>query len=230
MSPVSICLLEFHAHTFLLKGNSFVTLTHCSRFFTVDFNLDTTTHFCAFKTLFLGGVWLLIKPERLLLLLVCGCLGTVSPLITAGRRLLLFVARECAVHVLSTRMVASATGAVFLCCAHLTNVKFFFLEKLTNHVCASGTDTFFSSSNCIPVQVLFQVAGQNKRSMFLGHWGVVGGWNLSSVNVHLWRSTSVHLFQLAFSHGATFLSYFISLPSVLKNCATPCTHQFKFNW
>lgn len=93
-------------------------------------------------------------------------------------------------------------------CAHLTNVKFFFLEKLTNRVCASGTDTFFSSSNCISVQVLFQVAGQNKRSMFLGHWGVVGGWNLSSVNVRLWRSM---YFRASISTGLLTWSYFLVL-------------------
>uniref|UniRef100_A0A6G5AG33 Uncharacterized protein n=1 Tax=Rhipicephalus microplus TaxID=6941 RepID=A0A6G5AG33_RHIMP len=104
----------------LLKGNGFVTLTHCSRFFIVDFNSDTIMHFCAFETLFLGRVRLLIKPERLLQLLVCCCYGTVKSYHCRPTSPF-FVAKECAVHMLSTRMVASATGAVFLCCLSTLN-------------------------------------------------------------------------------------------------------------
>uniref|UniRef100_A0A131YFM0 Secreted protein n=1 Tax=Rhipicephalus appendiculatus TaxID=34631 RepID=A0A131YFM0_RHIAP len=55
MPPVCLCLLEFHAHAFLLKGNIFITLNHCFCFFSVDFNSDTTTLFCAFKTFFGGS-------------------------------------------------------------------------------------------------------------------------------------------------------------------------------
>lgn len=104
-------------HFFLLKGNSFITLNHCFCFFTVDyFSSDTTTLLRAFKTLFPGwGKRLLIKPKWLLLLLVCSCLGTVKSSHYCRQKTPFCLLRECAVHVLSTRMVASVTGAVFSC-------------------------------------------------------------------------------------------------------------------
>lgn len=103
---------------FWLTGNSFVMQ--------IFFNCYqrklywTLLPFFVLLRLFAGGEQLLIKSRQLLLLLPCSCLGTVSFLITADKKLLLFVERVCAVHVLCARMVESVRGAVlYYLCAFL---------------------------------------------------------------------------------------------------------------
>lgn len=163
----------------------------------------TLLPFFVLLRLFAGGEQLLIKSRRLLLLLPCSCLGTVSFLITADKKMLLFVEREsvpftCCVH--EWLKVCEGPSCI-VCISFLPQCTVwyggFLGDKPTMFVLPVLT-LFFSVVIASLRRCLFKITGQNKDQRF---WSARLAWG-EGINVLVEMSADEKKLQNVFKFSS----------------------------